>query len=544
MQRFHIMKGLLAILAIPWLLTSCSESQFGVRRGQVADNTPDVKISSANQCSNFTLIRPKVDLLFLWDNSSSAYFINDETRKALNRLVNNVSNRFDYHIVMAPLIRANNWGVNDYMRIVTYDTAGLSSTALSMRVPKENASNFLSFPTAPGSTESGLERAREVLHHNIQQTNGVFRQGAYSIIVLMSTEDDNSFATGTNYINPALRTPYVNNKAHELLCIRGNYNNSYGSSYNGSIYNQNCAGAPTLNSPMMRFISVVANDVQRCQNNKILNAKVGESYERMSSLLYIHPYENSIPSPNDQFGAPLQQRGSVSYQRFDSNDICRRDYKGIFDGVNSAIQDTVISHVYKYWPVAGPNASIDPDTIIVRKSNGQEFFEIPGGVTIIEDYTGTNDRDLSNQPIEGWRYINNDTRNTRFLPSNGEPYTGHLVQLFGNAKVTYPECLKITFSSEQEYYGYVHITGKPLESSIVLAINGTTINRCASGSSTNCWELATTGGSETRNIKIQSPTNFTPANPPDTRTGWFLRLRGNAIYSNGANVNVNWLPSS
>lgn len=544
MQRFHIMKGLLAILSIPWLLTSCSEPEFGVRRGQLADNTPDVKISSANQCSNFTLVRPKVDLLFLWDNSSSAYFINDQTRQALNRLVNNVSSRFDYHIVMAPLIRANNWGINDHMRIVTYDTDGLSSAALSMRVPKENAQSFLNFPTAPGSTESGLERTREIIDHNLRQINGVFRQGAYSIIVLMSTEDDNSFAVDTNYINPLQRTPYVNNKAHELLCLRGNYNQLFGSSYDGGIYNSTCSNAPSLNSPMMRFISIVANEAQRCQSNGILNAKVGESYERISSLLYIQPYENSIPSPNDQFGAPQQQRGSISYNLFDSNDICRRDYNGIFDGVNSAIQDTVISHVYKYWPVAGPNASIDPDTIIVRKSNGQEFYEIPNGVGIIEDSMGTNDRDLSNQPIEGWRYVSNSTQNTRFLPSSGEPYTGHTIQLFGEAKVTYPECLRVTFSSELEYYGYVHINGKPLESSIVLSINGTSVNRCASGTSTNCWELITTGGSETRNMKIQGPNNYTPASPPDTRAGWFLRLRGNAIYSNGSNVNVNWLPSS
>lgn len=549
MTRLQLSLKLIALTLVSWALTSCSDPEFGAVRGVNQDSTPNVRISSQNTCANFTLIRPQVDILFLWDNSTSSYFINPQTRQALNQLVNNVSNRFDYHIVLAPLVRANNWGVNDHMRIVTYDTAGLSAQAMSMRVAKENASNFLSFPPASSSFESGLERTREILHNN--QTNGIFRQGAYTIIVAMSTEDDNSYQLGFNH-PPAqfssAHRQYVDNKMHELLCIRGNYSGVYGSSYTGGIYGANCSGAPALNSSMFRFLSIVANNTQQCSNNNINNAKVGASYQMASNKIYLEDYTNNNPAHTDQTGAPWQERPNGGYNLYDNTDICRADYRGIFDGVNSVIQDTVVKHTYNYWPVAQPAASVDPDTLIVRNSNGQEFYEIPSSVVIIEDTGGKDDRDLSNQPIHGWRYAGVQNRNTRFLPSHGESYEGHLVQLFGQAKVTYPDCMQITFSAEREYYGYVHITSKPLESSIELRINGSLIPRCASSSSNHCWVLEKQGSEPhyqtNKNIKISSPTDFTPATPPDTRTGFFLRLRGNAVYSNGANVNVVWLPSS
>lgn len=536
------------IIFLGLFLQSCSEPEFSARRGSLTQNNPTVVRTQTSACSNFTLVRPKVDLLFLWDNSSSTFFIDPQVRQALNRLVDNVSNRFDYHIVLAPLIRRSGRPVNDEMRIVTHDTVGLNSQALSLRVSREDASSYLSFSTASGSSESGLERARELLHQN--QSNGIFRQGAYTLIVLMSTGNDNSYETGSGFGGgSALRDPYINNKVHELLCLRGHYDHSYGAGYDGGIYGSNCSGAPSLDSSMMRFISIVANNENRCTQNNINNVRVGVTYEMTSNKIYLEPYNNGTPSPNDQFGAASQQRGNISYNLYDSTDICRGDYSGVFDGVNSAITDTVINHIYKRWPVDVASASVDPDTIVVKKGNGQEFFEIPSGVTIVEDLDGKDDRDTSNQPVHGWRYLGTQTNQpTRFFPSPGEPYTGHMIQLYGDAKVTYPECLQVNYFSPVEYYGYVHIASKPLESSIQLRVAGTTVPRCQNSTSSNCWELEKTSGQpwyqENKNIKIQGPNNYTPAEPAELKTGYFLRLRGNAIIPSGTEFSVNWLPSS
>lgn len=498
------------------LLSACSDPQFGAVRGQKQTKAPNLQTSSFQQCSNFTLVRPQVDLLFIWDNSSSAVFINDQTRQALNRIVDNVSSRFDYHIVLAPLIRNSN-PVNWNVKLVSYDTANLNPEAMSMRISKEQASSNLNFPQGSASFEPGLERTRELLSQNI--SNGIFRQGAYTIVVMMSTEDDSAYFQeyGTSLPNDNLKRNYADSKIEQLLCLRGNHTGS-------------CSG-PTLNSSMMRFISIVARNPSLCSSNGIANTKTGVSYEYTSNKIYSASYTNSIPQPTDQNGAASVSRGPAfgTYSAFDSNDICVKDYRGIFDSVNSVIQDTVVNHRYNRWPVAGPNASVDPATLIVRKSTGQEFYPVgPGSVPA---------------GVSGYRYINNSNspRTTRFFPSAGEPFTGHMVELFGDAQVTYPECLMVTSTQEREYYGFAHLTGRPLESSIELRINGALIPRCSSPATcSNGWTLE--DFYQTKNIKIVSPTNTSPAFPADNKAGYFLKLYGSAIYSNGDNVNVNWLP--
>lgn len=502
------------IIASLLFLGACSDPKFGVVRGQKQTSAPNLQTSSFQQCSNFTLIRPQVDLLFIWDNSSSSVFINDQTRQALNRIVDNVSSRFDYHIVLAPLLRNNN-PVNWNVKLVSYDTAGLNNQAMSMRIAKDQAANNLNFPLGSGSREAGLERTRELIANNI--SNGVFRQGAYTITVLMSTEDDESYMTG-QFANDNLKRDFVDNKIDELLCLRGNHSG-------------NCSG-PTLNSSMMRFLSIVSRNPTLCTANGIQNTRTGVAYEYTSSKIYSALYTNSIPQPTDQNGAETVSRGPAfgSYQAFDATDICRRDYHGIFDSVNSIIQDTVVNHRYNRWPVAGPNASVDPNSLVVRKSNGQEYYPVGSGPVP----AGT----------DGYRYIGNQTNTpTRFEPSVGEAFTGHMIELFGDAQVTYPECLMVTSTTVREYYGYALLgTSPPLETSIELRINGSLIPRCSSSATcTNGWIYD--GYRSNQNLKVVSPTNLNPASPADIRTGYFLKLFGNAVYTNGDNVNVNWLPS-
>lgn len=505
------------------ILGGCSDPQFGARRGQRQEQTPKLNTSSSSMCSDFTLVRPQVDLLFLWDNSSSSTFINNQTRRALNGIVNKVSQRFDYHIMLAPLLKTGS--VNSDAKLVTYDTAGLSSSAMSMRIDSSQASSALSFPSARGSQEAGLDRSRQLIVNN--RSNGIFREGAYTIVVLMSTEDDNSYVPEGGMESGYKRRKHVDDKVHQLLCLRGHYNAPPGKSCSGS----------SLNSSMMRFISIVANNPSRCSRNGVAqNAKSGVAYEMASSFIYSQGYTNSTPNHVDQNGAPIQNRGGRSYPLYDSTDICRGDYRGIFDGVNSVIQDQVIAHQYRFWPVAGPDADVDSNTIRVESSTGQELTHLGPGATHPHD--------------NGFKYWGNtgrgSTKNTRIHPSPGEPHSGHLIELYGNARVTYPECLRVKFTQNQEYYGYVHLTGRPLESSIKLKINGVDIPKCSSTSYChNGFVFLNTPKKNNRNIKIQSPSNHSPdTENPDKRYGYFLKLYGNAIYSNGDNVNVNWLPSS
>jgi hypothetical protein len=535
------------ITLVTW---SCSEPEFGAIRGRATEDAPDLKIASSQFCAKYTLVRPQVDLLFLWDNRTGSIFIDPKIRKALNQLVDNVSNRFDYHIMLAPLNRQSDWNVNQYARIVTYDMEGLSPAALNMRVSKKNAANFLTFPNTSGSHAPGLTRAREILANN--QTNGIFRQGAYTIVVVMSSADDLSFASGYTP-SESQRSIYVDSNVHDLLCLRGNYSGGYHTANHTGLYDANCSTAPSLNSSMFRYLTIAPRNWDRCLSNNVYTDSTGESgriartYQLASSKIYSEEYTNGNPRHRDQDGAPSMNFLGQTLTFYDNTDICRADYAGIFDGVNSVIQDTVIAHTYNHWPVAKSGASVDPQTLIVRNSNGQEFYEIPESDLIMEDTQGKNDQVGSN-PVSGWRYVGVDNRPTRFLPSIGENFNGHLIQLYGQAKVTYPDCMRVTFSEEKDFYGYVHISSRPLENSIELLIDGTVIPRCGNATANHCWELMKDSAGpryiENQNLKIASRTDFSPANPPMLRTGYFLKLRGNAIYSNSSNVNVTWLPSA
>ena len=92
------------VILLLCLLHSCGQETFAPKQNKDADIPPLQVKNNTFQCSSFTLIKPPVDFLFLWDNSSSTTFINSQTKASLNNLINNVSERFDYNILMAPLI--------------------------------------------------------------------------------------------------------------------------------------------------------------------------------------------------------------------------------------------------------------------------------------------------------------------------------------------------------------------------------------------------------------------------------------------------------
>lgn len=521
MQRPRSVKLIISTILMGLLLSSCAKEEFQANKQVDPDKTSVTETNQSTQVSQYTYIPPKVDMLFLWDNSTSTVFINSATKNALNNIVTSVSDRFDAHIMIAPLLGSGNNNTY-YISHNSQDSATPSSgTSTIPRGLAKDAVQSYANSLVSGSFENGVERAIWLLKNN--QSNGVFRQGAYHLVVLMSNQDDNSWVV--NYPPSAVeRNQYIDQKLHELLCLRGNYAIPAG---------KNCSGFSALSSQMMRFISVVALNNTICQSSSISNYTLSEVYKQISEKIYLAPYTGGIPNPNDQLSFP-----------YDAVDICKEQYAYVFDGVNGAIVDTVLKHVYNRWPVADPGKSVDPQTIVVKRDDGAIFNEIPSSVTITEDPNGKDDRDQFNNPVSGWRYIGDQTNlNTRFLPTAGEPYTGKMIELFGQAKVTYPNYLIVTSLAPPDYYGYVRLSAKPFESSIQLKINGVVIPK----SSTNGWQLIKEGGQpkylSNHNIKIQGPGNYAPATPAVIQSGYFLQVFGNAVYSNGDSTEVVYDPA-
>lgn len=479
------------------LLTGCPDGAFKPNERKDSSVSNPIQFSSNLSCSSFTLIRPQVDFLFLWDNSTSTNFINPSTQAALNNTIDLISDRFDYHIMISPLLGSG----NSNSKLITYDPNGLGSSALSMKIDRSQASNALSqLPTVQGNYEAGVDRAVSILGSNI--SNGVFRQGAYTMVVIMSNQDDNSWVSGafpTSYD----RNAYINQKINDLMCLRGNYSGS-------------CSGQ-SLNSLQMRFFSIVAHS-QSCGGSQP-QFDSNLVYKKMSELAYSIPYTNGNPSPIS---------GSYPY---DSTNICNvGNFANIFDGINNSIQDQVISHQYDWWPIASSgSSSIDPNEIVVTK----------GGTTL----------NKLTEPVApgvtGFTFTNSvQTQNTRYAPTSGEPYTGYMVKLYGNARVTYPECLSVQTQTPKEYFGYVNMVSKPYEPSITLKIDGQTIPK----STTNGWSLMQSGGQPsyygTFNIKIEGPGDYDQGYPALNKSGYFLKLNGNAVYSNSSVVDVQYDPQN
>ena len=162
------MKFLLPLLI---LFISCAKEEFASRRNLDSVSVPLTFNSTIENCSNHTLIRPYVDFLFLWDNTSSQVFVSDETKTALRQTINLISDRFDYHILVSPLVEQ----ANDPEFLVTRNTNGLTSDSLAIRIDSNDTGGALdSFKNANSSEEHGLQRAVDIISSN--RSNGIFRK--------------------------------------------------------------------------------------------------------------------------------------------------------------------------------------------------------------------------------------------------------------------------------------------------------------------------------------------------------------------------------
>lgn len=515
--RYPWIKFLVLILAI----SSCGEEAFAPKRVSQSEVSNPVTVNSFNACSSFSMIKPKVDFLFLWDNSTSAKFIDNDTKAALNETINNISSRFDYHVLMAPLVVRPSDPLNFQASFMSENTQGLGASATSIRIDPTFAANALNFDYSQGSLEKGIDRAVELIKGN--QGNGIFRANSYVFVILMSNQDDTSWAENKYPATNTDRDQYINAQAQELLCMRGSYTST------------NCAFS--LNSIQLRFINITAfNDFGNGNTcGKVTSWKKGSTYQIFSRKIYQEAYRN---------GGSLEYRQRDQEDRadglYDSYNICdKSSYERVFDGINASINSILVEHKYNYWPVASSgSASIDPEEIRVFK-DGTEYPKLSPA--------------QASSGQSGFTFTNSvQTRNTRYAPTPGEPYTGYMVQLHGNARVTYPQCIRVQTQTPKEFFGYVNLQTKPIESSIQLKINGVTIPQ----SSTNGWQLLKSGGQpayfDSKNVKITGPGNFCPststnycaATPAQSKSGYFLQLFGTAVYSNGDVIELLYDPST
>ena len=375
-------------------------------------------------CADYNIVKPKIDFLFLWDNSASQTYVEPALRSSFNNLVNRISADFDHHILMAPLIRSNSDSVDINSFLVSYDNTGLSSGALNRQVPYNIAASKLDQIVSTvngGNQENGFYRAYEIINNN--RTNGIFRPHAYLMIVVMSNGDVRTYINGY-WVHPYNLTTDKN----RLLNLR-----------------------TTLVNDQMRFMSLVSHAYDGIPSG----FKRGYAYTDMSSQIYNDA--GQVIRPTDQAGKTYP----------DSYNIVGADYNRIFDGLNQSLTMDTIVHEYNYWPVT-LSGNFDPLTLKATKYNS----------------SGNHDLTL-NDTTNGFVYIGYQTnQNTRYAPTPGEPYTGNVVRLYGSGKVKYPDCIIVSTSAQTSDYRFFKLSGKPHPDSIQCTKNGVSVAQ----SLTNGWE--------------------------------------------------------
>ena len=218
----------------------------------------------------------------------------------------------------------------------------------------------------------------------------------------------------------------------------------------------------------------------------------------------------------------------------DSYDICGNSFINVFASINASVQQILVPHKYNFWPVASSSACIEVDDIQVFKNNTIPI--LPGS---------SNGFTFKNQV---------QTKDTRYYPDKGEPFSGYLIQLHGAAEVVHPECLTVKTTKPKDCFDGIALSTRPEEKTIEVYINGLKIDP-VTPSNPKGWELLKESGSEkyyqSYNIKADTSNPFCRSISTDCpkrfakeeRSGYILKLR-NMVYTNNDHVRVVFDPLS
>lgn len=491
------------LLLITFLTLSCGEEMASKGTHKVDYQAPGVIAMSSESCGSFHYVKPPVDILVVIDNSGSTNNSRfAQVRTQIANIINSISNDFDYHIYVAPLFPIGNESKTSYPLIIS----GTPNTVPGYSSNLINIENLPYFQARGNNYENGIDRIIELIDANkdsIGSTGKVFRRGTNLLTVMISSGDDNSiceYIAGTQG-SIACDNNKFNLKKQKLLSYLDD-NAVVASAVSESINlktMRSIASVGGLNAESLRFITLVPHS--NCNS-----FRVGTSYKLMSQEIY-------------------QAQGLTDDPSFrDSRDICGGNYEALFSAVNSSIRKVLIEHKYDHWVINPNNVAIQQNDIILKKikANGQQEL-------------------LSPNQTNGYQYLGYKVNQpTRYAPDSGEPQTGLMVKLFGNARVTYPECIVSKTRTPTEYFGYVTLKRKPDLSTVIVEKNGQVIPR----STTNGWESYYNNDyMDTINIKIQGPGSYSEATPAINQSGYVIKLYGDAIYSNSDSIRVTFKPA-
>lgn len=475
------MKKLFTLFMLSALLVSCGEEILTQNTLSETESPAELEVYQQNSCAAMRFVKPPVDILFVVDNSGSTLQSSfQQIKEQIAATVSTISNEFDYHVYIAPLHAGSNDAPAVHPLIVSdVDTLTNSNTTYPGLTPLNqiNTDNFFG-EAGGGNQEYGFKRVLDVINANT--SNGIFRNNANTIAVMISNGDDNEVVSTID--GQPVDNGMFSTRKNNLLDLANN----------------------TLNAESFRFISLVPHS--NCKGWSTYG-----KYKQMSNQLY-----EALGHDDDESGR-------------DSRDLCSGNYASIFSPINNSIRQVLVGHKYNFWKISNQtdDQNINTDEIQVAKVSEN------GSRTQIPRITGTPVPGQTGYIYRGFQ----SGQNTRYFPDSGEPVTGLVVELFGDARPEYPECIIAKTQTRPEYFGYVVLPREPQLGTIKIEVNGQDIPHGAP----NGWTYE--NYKENTNIKVTGPENSS-VEPAINKTGYFIKMNGSAVFTSGDNINVYYKPKA
>lgn len=469
-------------------LAGCGSEQFGSTPQSQSNPIKNQEVLETSSCSTYTLVKPKVDILYVVDNSFSTVYMGPEIKNSIKKTVDSISQQFDYRVIGTKLLSNNH---QDY-QVLTNSTDLTGLPPAPKRITNSNQFDFFNSPAE--GTESGLNRVYSFMNAH---KDGLFRKGAYHLVILISNGADQTVEESY---------PYPSTTQPKIFCA-DNPKPQY-SCTGQTVFDQRKASLLNLKSALQsqqfRLFAVTA--ATGCKKEGFKPSE--ESYRKMAQHLY----------------AESGASDSATEDRFD---LCGSGtLSSIFASVNSSIQQVEVPHVYRYWPITFANdndsASLNPADMQVIKYNNNGTQQVLSHNTHWTTYVHSGSSNL----------------NTRELPTPGEPAPGkHFVRFKDNSLITYPDCVLIKSHTKKEYFGLIALNKRPIVSSIIVKINGIDVPK----SDTDGWSYSDASQPMTTDTKVYP--NGNADQQPVIKSGFMIKLNGRH-YESGDKVDVYYLPAS
>ena len=392
----------IAILAISVLATGCgSKEHFAAQQ-----------FSATAVAGQYT--RPKIDILFVQDNSASMITPLGSLKSQLNSFLTSMSQSWDIHFTVVPLQSrmslTSKWIVAQDCSTITgqNNCLPLSQVSAFNNAPDGTTYAWINvFDTATANTDPGFAMTQANLADPSVTSTGFLRPDAALAVVVLTNGNDASGITQSASIQ-------------SLQCwSNGAYHPEMFPQYD---YCDRGDGVAIMNP----YSQNLANSYNSFKSYITTTLKGGAGLTRFYSVAAENNYSNCYGGPAWQGMRYINMANDLSGSVGAHYDLCSGGLSSVLANIKFQLDSLVEAYRFNYAVIDATNAPV-VSSIVVKK-NG---VVIPASATNGWTYVGFK----SNQPIS-------------YYPQASNYRSGYMVQLNGTAEYKGTDVITIDFQKQ------------------------------------------------------------------------------------------------